>query len=452
MTIRLFWFIFSLLLGGILGFALAAPATHIYFAVSFGVVVAALAFFAGDIFYARRLSKAITLDAAWPSEAPKFHGIYRDIWARMDKKMRLKTLEVDSANGRLREFLHAMQQSPIGVTMQGSDNRIRWVNKLAASHFGINPSRDEEQIITNLIRNPDFAAYMAKPSKDDLLIDGQVSGTKLAVHVHDYAGLGRDERRLLISRDVSSLLQAEAMRRDFVANVSHEIATPLTVLSGFIETMQTTQTDAATQEKMLVLMHTQADRMQHLLKDLLVLSKLEASPPPNHLKKHDVADLLHECQEDAEQLLRTMKLHHKLHFAFAPTDTKVLLAGSRSELLSAFNNLVQNAIFYTPDGGEINVAWHIDELGEGIFQVQDTGPGSAAEHIARLTERFYRVDSSRSRETGGTGLGLSIVKHVALRHDAQLRIDSQLFVGSVFSLAFAPHKLSITPITAAKTL
>ena len=443
MTTRLLWFFFTLCLGGILGYAFAAPAAHIYFAVAFGVVIAALLFFAGDIFYARRLSQALTLDAAWPSQAPKFHGIYHDIWARMDKKMRLKSREVESATERLREFLHAMQQSPIGVTMLGSDNRIRWVNKLAASHFGINPGRDQEQIITNLIRNPDFAAYMAKPSKDDLLLDGQVSGTKLAVHVHDYSGLGRDQRRLLISRDVSSLLQAEAMRRDFVANVSHEIATPLTVLSGFIETMQTTPTDAATQEKMLGLMHTQAERMQHLLKDLLVLSKLEASPPPNNQQKHDVADLFDECQADAEQLLRTLKLSHQLHFGFAPKGSKVLLAGSRAELLSAFNNLVQNAIFYTPDGGEIRVDWQMDEQGQGIFQVKDTGPGIAAEHIARLTERFYRADSSRSRETGGTGLGLSIVKHVAQRHDAQLRIDSQLFVGSVFALCFAPHKLTV---------
>jgi len=247
---------------------------------------------------------------------------------------------------------------------------------------------------------------------------------------------------LLLSRDITVLEQAEAMRRDFVANVSHEIRTPLTVLGGFVETLQTLRLDDSERQQYLALMAQQAERMQTLVSDLLTLSKLEGSAPPGVHVQVSVPVLMRQLESDALSLSQVMgqssEADHQFVFDCAFDG---FLAGAASELLSAMGNLVSNAVRYTPAGGNITVNVRLRADGCLIFSVADTGPGIAAEHLGRLTERFYRVDRSRSRETGGTGLGLAIVKHVAQRHGAVLAIESTVGRGSVFSLVFPSQRV-----------
>jgi two-component system phosphate regulon sensor histidine kinase PhoR len=255
---------------------------------------------------------------------------------------------------------------------------------------------------------------------------------KLSVHVHPYG----EGRSLLLSRDITALEQADAMRRDFVANVSHEIRTPLTVLSGFVETMQTLSLSEDERERYLELMAQQSHRMESLVNDLLTLSRLEGSPPPPAQEWVSVEILMTQCEEDGNALSTLLwQQTHDMRFHGVKG---MEIAGSATELQSAIFNLVSNAIRYTPAQQRIEVTWQLSGDGEGVFSVQDSGAGIAPEHIPRLTERFYRVDRSRSRETGGTGLGLAIVKHVAQRHGAELKIASIPGTGSTFSVVF-PH-------------
>ncbi|MES2945599.1 MAG: ATP-binding protein, partial [Pseudomonadota bacterium] len=223
-------------------------------------------------------------------------------------------------------------------------------------------------------------------------------------------------------------------RRDFVANVSHEIRTPLTVLSGFIETLQTLPLKEAERTRYLALMAQQSQRMQTLVNDLLTLSRLEGSPFPGATDWMTTSALLAQCEQEARALSAVLMPHgHQIQFDLGPACE---IAGVQTELYSAMSNLVTNAVRYTPDAGLVRVSWKLLEDGRGEFKVKDSGPGIAPEHLPRLTERFYRIDRSRSRETGGTGLGLAIVKHVAQRHGAELSIQSQPGQGSCFSLYF----------------
>jgi two-component system, OmpR family, phosphate regulon sensor histidine kinase PhoR len=262
------------------------------------------------------------------------------------------------------------------------------------------------------------------------------SPLKLSVQAHPYAG----SRRLVLSRDVTAVEQAEAMRRDFVANVSHEIRTPLTVLAGFVETMQTLSLDDAERMRYLDMMGQQAQRMQTLVSDLLTLSKLEGSPPPGVGDWIPAATLLAQCEQEARSLSAVLgpQRPHELVFEASPA---IDVSGSASELQSAMSNLLSNAVRYTPAGGKIEARWRVLPDGRAEFMVKDSGPGIAAEHITRLTERFYRVDRSRSRETGGTGLGLAIVKHVVQRHGAELKIDSAPGAGSTFAIVLPASRV-----------
>jgi two-component system phosphate regulon sensor histidine kinase PhoR len=287
--------------------------------------------------------------------------------------------------------------------------------------------------VANLIRDPGFSAYAAAGDfNGDLLVAGRASTpsrpVRLSLQLHPY-GQGR---RLLLSRDVTLIEQAEAMRRDFVANVSHEMRTPLTVLAGFVETLQTLDLSPQEVRRYLDLMATQSQRMQTLVSDLLTLSRLEGSPLPGLSESFPVQALMTQCELDASALSSYMgRAQHRLEFDLQGAAD---LIGVASELQSAFSNLVSNAVRYTPAGGQILVTWRLLPDGGGEFAVQDSGPGIAAEHLPRLTERFYRVDRSRSRESGGTGLGLAIVKHVLQRHGASLKIDSVVGQGSRFAV------------------
>ena len=384
------------------------------------------------------------------SQAPSLRGLWGETADRLRRLLRERERQLQASELRLAEFLAALQASPNGVLLLDEQGHIEWFNQMAAEHFGLELARDLQQSIGNLLREPAFASYWAAEDfSAGLLLPGRQSTAshpvQLAVQIHPY-GQGR---RLMLSRDVTQLEQAEAMRRDIVANVSHEIRTPLTVLSGFIETLQTLALTPQERTRYLGLMAQQAARMQNVVQDLLTLSRLEGSPLPDFDQWTPVDQLLAQCEQQGRALCEVLAgpagERHLLHFEQVAGAATVALAGSRQELLSAMFNLLSNAIRYTPAGGRIDVRWHLLPDGRGEFAVHDSGPGIAPEHLARLTERFYRVDRSRSRDTGGTGLGLAIVKHVVQRHGAELQIDSKLGQGSRFAITFAARRLRVMP-------
>ncbi len=374
----------------------------------------------------------LVVDAGWLrgsqlDSAPRDTGLWGELGYRVERAMRDRDRALARGRLELEQFLSAIEASPNGVLMLDSHEQIVWCNRVAADHFALDPQRDLRQRITNLVRAPAFVAYLQAGSYAEPLVlgNGRGPGT-LSIIVREYG----EGMRLVLSLDITERVRNEAMRRDFVANVSHEIRTPLTVLAGFIETMHTLPLTAVERERVIVLMKQQTDRMQTLVSDLLALSQLEGSPRPAPDRWVGLDGLLRRVAADAEALSAG---RHGLHLTPC---TGVELAGIESELLSAIANLVTNAVRYTPDGGEVEVAWRLLEDGSGELTVIDTGPGIAREHIPRLTERFYRVDGSRSRETGGTGLGLSIVKHVMQRHGGELMIQSEVGKGSRFRLVF----------------
>ncbi len=371
---------------------------------------------------------------------PRLPGVWSEVADRVRRLLKKRDQQYQSNQARLEEFLAALQASPNGVVLLDAQGRIEWCNQPAAQHFGFDARRDLQQHIANLVREPIFKAYLAQGDfSRELAISGHASTptrpVKLSVHVSGYG----DNRRLLLSRDITAVEQAEAMRRDFVANVSHEIRTPLTVVAGFIETLQNLPLKKAERERYLALMAQQSLRMQTLVYDLLTLSRLEGSPLPGAGEWAAVNTLFEQCEQEARALSSMLAPQgHELAFESFPVCE---ITGNASEIRSAFSNLVSNAVRYTPGGGLIAVSWTVLADGRGQFQVRDSGPGIAPEHLPRLTERFYRVDRSRSRETGGTGLGLAIVKHVAQRHGAALEITSQIGQGSCFSIVFPASRV-----------
>lgn len=373
------------------------------------------------------------------------NGLWGEAYDRVRRLLRAShKLAVESDN-RLKDFLAALQASPNGVVLLDADARIEWFNQTAAGHFGFDAQRDLLQHLGNLVRDPGFADYLAARDFDhDVVMPGKENRdskpVKLSVHLHPYG----EGRMLLLSRDITAKEQAEAMRRDFVANVSHEIRTPLTVLAGFVETLQTLPLDEQERHRYLGLMSQQAQRMQTLVSDLLTLSRLEGSPLPSMVEWVSVDVLMRQCEQDARDLSHVLWTQpHDLRFERTPGCE---IAGSPLELHSAMSNLIGNAIRYTPAQRRIDVRFKRQDDGCAVFFVTDQGPGIAQEHIPRLTERFYRVDRSRSRDTGGTGLGLAIVKHVAQRHGAELSIESVPGKGSTFSILLPAARMRCTPV------
>ena len=374
------------------------------------------------------------------SHIPLGSGFWGESLDRVRKLVRHRDRALSDSDARLQEFLAALQASPNGVLLLDAEGRIEWFNQTAAQHFGLDASRDMLQHLGNLVRDPALAAYFsARDYRSDVVMPGRASTSsvpvKLSVHMHPYGG----GRCLLLSRDITALEQAEAMRRDFVANVSHEIRTPLTVLAGFVETLQSLQLNEEERNRYLELMSQQAHRMQTLVSDLLTLSRLEGSPPPPVQDWVPGQILMAQCEQDAHDL--SVVLWGKARALNFEMDTGLEIAGAATELHSAMFNLIGNAIRYSPPDMPIEVRFHLLPNGGAAYSVKDFGAGIAPEHIPRLTERFYRVDRSRSRETGGTGLGLAILKHVAQRHGAELSIESTPGKGSCFTIRFAPLRV-----------
>jgi two-component system phosphate regulon sensor histidine kinase PhoR len=367
-----------------------------------------------------------------PGKVPDGRGIWDYVFALLHRFERTQTKQHQQIAKTLARFRQAGRAHPDGVVILDADNRIEWCNDTAEAHFDLNVETDAGQPVTNLVRQPEFVAYVesgdyAHPVE---LRAPRGAGVILSVQIIPYG----DAQKLLLSRDNTRLEKLETMRRDFVANVSHELRTPLTVLSGFLETIKELKLDPERSRDYLNLMTEQSERMQRIVDDLLTLSTLESAPGPSLDERVRVAPLLDRLRAEAEAL--SVGKHKIVLDAEAGFD----LLGAENEIASAFSNLVSNAIRYTPAGGEVRLTWRAS-ANEAEFAVQDTGIGIAPEHIPRLTERFYRVDRGRSRETGGTGLGLAIVKHILTRHQAALDIKSEPGKGSRFAARFSGRRV-----------
>jgi two-component system phosphate regulon sensor histidine kinase PhoR len=371
-----------------------------------------------------------------PGRVPEGSGVWDDVLAGLHRFERASAQREVELTEALARFRRAAQALPDGVVILDGSNRIEWCNRTAQTHLGIDARRDLGQPIADLIRDPQFIDYLAAGERaPPVRVERGEASLELRVISFSRA------QKLLLSRDTTQAERVETMRRDFVANVSHELRTPLTVLAGFLETVRDLPLDAQRARDYGAMMREQASRMQHIIEDLLALSTLESAPPPPE-ERVRVAPLLERLRADAEALSAG---RHEISVDGTPARD---LLGSEQELLSAFGNLVSNAVRYTPAGGKVRLIWREDEAGAS-FTVQDNGVGIAPEHIPRLTERFYRVDRSRSRETGGTGLGLAIVKHALMRHQASLEIESRPGAGSRFSVRFPALRLAEAPGAAA---
>ena len=437
MIARLFSFVCLNLLGFLLGF-FVPHGLGAWQGACIGIALVSLTLFLIDTW--RSLFFLSWVRSSDILQAPDQSGIWGDLADRVRRLLKQKDLELRASEENLRQFLSAIQASPNGVVLLDSQWHIVWSNRTASQHLGIDPEKDVYQLIGYLLRNPAFSAY-ARSSlyEKEIVIEGRENRSdypqKIAVQVFPYG----DGRKLLLSRDITALEQAEVMRRDFVANVSHEIRTPLTVLVGFVETLQNLKLSENEIQDFLKLMSQQALRMQTLVQDLLTLSQLEGSPLPSESEWHDFDTLWQSCYTEANGLMHVLHQKdgstHTLQFDLPQELQAHQISGSLEEIKSAFTNLVSNALRYTPSTGAVKVfCSHKNEHFE--FSVKDTGVGISPEHLPRLTERFYRIDRSRSRDTGGTGLGLAIVKHVVQRHGGHLRIESKLNLGSCFTLEF----------------
>lgn len=372
------------------------------------------------------------LQSPTPGKVPDGQGVWDHVFAVLHRFERIQTRQHQQLAKTLARFRQAGRAHPDGVVILDADNCIEWCNDTAEAHFDLNVETDAGQRVTNLVRQPEFVAYVesgdyAYPVE---LHSPRGAGVILSVQIVPYG----DAQKLLLSRDITRLEKLETMRRDFVANVSHELRTPLTVLSGFIETIKELQLDSRRSRDYLNLMAEQSNRMQSIVDDLLTLSTLESAPVPSLDERVRIAPLLDRLRSDAEVLSGGK---HRIVLDVEPGFD---LLGSENEIASAFGNLVTNAIRYTPSDGSVRLIWHAT-AGKAEFAVEDSGVGIAAEHILRLTERFYRVDRGRSRETGGTGLGLAIAKHVLSRHQGTLDIASEPGKGSRFAARFSGHRV-----------
>jgi two-component system phosphate regulon sensor histidine kinase PhoR len=405
--------------------------------------VAALGFLAGiqSFVMLRRLWQEYRL-SRWlenPDEIdpPDASGTWGDIFYRLQKLQRRQRASRSELTSALEQFEHAAQAIPDAMVILNGNEQIDWCNPASRTYMGLDCDRDRGQFIRYLMRQAHFLEFLDAADYSRRLVCKSPINREISLSVQ-LVPFG-EGKKLLIARDITDLERVDAMRRDFIANVSHELRTPLTVVGGFVETLADAPDLTAGESRRyydLMLDHTR--RMQRLLDDLLTLSRLESADHMLSEEMVDVPGMAQALKAEAESLSRGR------HRVVLRLESAAWLKGNLQEIRSALGNLVSNAVRYTPGGGEITLAWR-EQGGEGVFAVTDTGEGVAAEHIPRLTERFYRVDRSRSRETGGTGLGLAIVKHVLTRHGARLDIQSIPGKGSTFAAVFPAARLQPAP-------
>jgi two-component system phosphate regulon sensor histidine kinase PhoR len=417
---------------GIAFAAIAALAVGFVAGAGWGWIAFALVLLAIAVYDARQLrSLSRWLEFGGSPDPPRAYGAWDRLHAALHRSRRVSATQIAELTSEVKRWQEAARALPEGVVLLDGD-RIEWLNDVAQLHLGIDPVRDLGRYVTHIVRIPEFVHYLELAAFDKPIIVElpHAMGHVISLQVIPFG----EWQRVVLTRDITQFRTMERMRREFVANVSHELRTPLTVVAGFIETLRD-ERDPAAAKRYLDLMAEQSGRMQRLVEDLLTLSSLESAPPPAMDEVVPMGPLLERLGAEARALSAG---RHEI--AIEGADTAFDLVGSETELASAFGNLVSNAIRYTPERGKVTLRWR--PLDEGAaFEVEDTGIGIAPEHIPRLTERFYRVDRGRSRETGGTGLGLAIVKHALGRHGAALNVTSEPGKGSRFSAQFQGPRL-----------
>ncbi|WP_020679623.1 phosphate regulon sensor histidine kinase PhoR [Marinobacterium rhizophilum] len=370
-------------------------------------------------------------DGTAPPEANGHWGELLDELARMQKADRKREQALQAVIRRFQQSSAALQDA---IVIIDRSNNLEWWNRSADKLLGLKATSDRGKPVMNLLRDPRFIRYFRKGRYNEPLeLPSPVNND---LHLQYQITVFGEGDRLLVARDITRLMRLEQTRQDFVANASHELRTPLTVIRGYLETFLD-QDLPRPLARAMGQMQAQARRMENLVNDLLLLSRLDAS---NHIADEhriQLKQMLNQIYQDALALNQTLEKDHSINLQL---DSGADVTGQELELHSAFSNLVFNAVRYTPAQGNIQLRWWTDARG-GHFSVSDDGIGIESVHIPRLTERFYRVDESRSSSSGGTGLGLAIVKHVLVRHGAHLTIDSRPGEGSTFSCHFPTEML-----------
>lgn len=367
------------------------------------------------------------------AEVPDASGVWGEVFNVLYQSGRVQSSSQHQLSAALERFQRAAEAMPDGIVMINEAGQIEWCNPVAETQFGISNQRDHLQRISYLVRQEQFIEYLGAQNYAEPLVLKSLRNIDLTLSIQ-LVPFG-DRQKLLLSRDITRLERVETMRRDFIANVSHELRTPLTVVGGFLESFSEVEhIDMRQSQRHFQLMLDQTRRMQGLVDDLLTLSRLESAQEKMPEEVVDVCGMLQTLHKEAQSLSSG---RHQVRLVL---DANNKLRGSERDLRSAFGNLVSNAVRYTPEGGEITLRWELSG-GEARFCVQDSGIGIDPQYISRLTERFYRVDRGRSRETGGTGLGLSIVKHILTRHQGHLEISSEPGRGSLFCACFPKQRV-----------
>ncbi|HPF27238.1 MAG TPA: phosphate regulon sensor histidine kinase PhoR [Steroidobacteraceae bacterium] len=364
-------------------------------------------------------------------------GVWGDVVTQVVRLHRRKRFHKDRVMRVLRELRRSTAAMPDGVVVLNGDNEILWFNQKAGEYLGLTRKADLGLRIDNLVRHPEFNRYLHSGQYTLPAVVRVDPGADryLAFQLVRYG----EGQRLLMVRDVSRQVRLELMRKDFVANASHELRSPLTVISGYLETLASEPSLPPDIAEPLGEMRRQSVRMTQIIENLLVLSRLEATEGQVAGESVDVAEMLSTLRKD----VMARPVHPAKVDLQIESDAR--LVADEAQLHSAFMNLLDNAAKYTPASGSVTLRWWHDAHG-GHFSVIDTGPGIAHDHIPRLTERFYRVDVGRSRATGGSGLGLAIVKHVLQRHGAELEVQSEEGQGSTFTCHFPASRLDL-PVT-----
>jgi two-component system phosphate regulon sensor histidine kinase PhoR len=371
------------------------------------------------------------LDGGTRSPLFQTRGLWAEIFARIEKlrtKARNRKRKYHRLLREVRESTGALADG--GVILNAADE-ILWFNPAATRLLGLNPVTDLGHRIDNLLRHPDFVAYLAAPSGDGIVVPSPVhEGGWLEVQIIPYG----KEQRLAIARDITHEVNLERTRRDFVANASHELRSPLTVIGGYVDTLADDESLPAAWKQPIAEMQRQAERMTRILRDLIELTRLETADGQAAEEFVDVVGMLKLIVREFPPAPHRPQVHLELA-------TDAALLGSESELHSIFHNIVNNAVRFTPPTGSVEIRWRLNDDGSATFEVADTGIGIPDEQIPRVTERFYRVDPGRSRASGGTGLGLAIVKHALQRHEGALNIQSREGEGSTFSCRFPAERV-----------
>lgn len=417
--------------------AFVALLAYVFYGLVAGLVVGVLGLgvlTSLHLFYLKRVADWVhqTDHPETPLELPAAYGAWSTVFAEMRRARRREVRQRDQVAEELNRFIQATSALPDGIVILDRGGLIEWCNPSAEKHLGLKLDRDRGFLVLNLVRAPSFTEYLMRADfREPLTITDPVAQTALSVQLLPY----QETRRMVVSRDITSFVRVETMRRDFIANISHELRTPLTVVGGYLEQLiDQPDLDASRRAGIERVMLDQTQRMQRLIEDLLTLSRLEASLSPGRDEEFAGDALVNAIGDEARALSDGQ---HSIDIRTEP----IMLTGAMDELRSAFANLVSNAVRHTPPGGHVHVRF--GRCTDGVeFTVSDDGPGIAAEHVPRLTERFYRVDKSRSRETGGTGLGLAIVKHALARHDGRLEIESEVGRGSTFRAILPARRIA----------